>query len=107
MALKEDTKGKGPIEIDGVDARHPVPYKDGFPTVDDCYNTAYDFAVPCRFASGTEFVITSGGGGTSTAAMACTNSPITTVIRYHAALLERELGPRKRAQRSATTPDSG
>ena len=60
-ALKEDAKGKGPIEIDGVDARHPVPFKDGYPTVDDCYNTAHDFSVPCRFAGGTELVITSRG----------------------------------------------
>jgi hypothetical protein len=39
--------------------------------------------------------------------MARTNSMITTVIRDHAALLEGELGPRKRAQRSDTTPDGG
>ena len=60
-ALKEDTKGKGPIEINGVDARHPVPFKDGYPTVDDEYNTAYDFSVPCKFASGVELIVTSRG----------------------------------------------
>ena len=60
-ALKEDTKGKGPIEINGVDARHPVPFKDGCPTVDDEYNTAYDFSVPCKFASGVELIVTSRG----------------------------------------------
>jgi predicted dehydrogenase len=60
-ALKEDTKGKGPIEINGVDARHPVPYKDGYPTVDDEYNTAYDFSVPCKFPSGVELIVTSRG----------------------------------------------
>ena len=38
-------KGMGPIEIDGTDAKHPVPFKDGYPTVDDCYNTANDFAM--------------------------------------------------------------
>jgi predicted dehydrogenase len=60
-ALKEDAKGKGPIEINGVDARHPVPFKDGYPLVDDCYNTAYDFSVPCKFASGVELIVTSRG----------------------------------------------
>ncbi|NQW46859.1 MAG: Gfo/Idh/MocA family oxidoreductase [Planctomycetes bacterium] len=60
-ALKEDTKGKGPIEINGVDARHPVPFKNGYPTVDDEYNTAYDFSVPCKFASGVELIVTSRG----------------------------------------------
>jgi predicted dehydrogenase len=60
-ALKEDAKGKGPIEINGVDARHPVPFRMGYPTVDDEYNTAYNFSVPCRFASGTELIVTSRG----------------------------------------------
>ena len=40
----------GPVEIDGTDAKHPVPFKDGYPTVDDCYNTAHDFAIKCKFA---------------------------------------------------------
>jgi len=58
-ALREDTKGKGPIEIDGSDAKHPVPFKDGYPTVDDCYNTSQDFAVKCKFASGVEMIVDS------------------------------------------------
>jgi predicted dehydrogenase len=60
-ALKEDSQGRGPIRIDGVDARHPVPFKDGYPTVDDCYNAAYDFAVKCTFPSGVEMNVTSRG----------------------------------------------
>jgi predicted dehydrogenase len=60
-ALKQDAKGKGPVEINGTDAKHPVPFKDGYPTVDDCYNTSHDFSVPCRFPDGTELVITSRG----------------------------------------------
>jgi len=38
-----------------------VPFKDGFPTVDDCYNTSHDFAVTCTFPGGTEMVVTSRG----------------------------------------------
>src|SRR6185295_3633737 len=33
-AINHDTEGMGPIEIDGSDAHHPVPYKDGYATVD-------------------------------------------------------------------------
>ena len=58
-ALREDAKGKGPIEIDGTNVKHPVPYENGYTTVDDCYNTSNEFAVPCRFASGVEMVIDS------------------------------------------------
>ena len=60
-ALREDQKGKGPVTIDGTDAHHPVPFKDGFPTVDDSYNTSHDFAVTCGFPNGAEMVVTSRG----------------------------------------------
>jgi predicted dehydrogenase len=58
-ALGEDTRGRGPMKIDGRDAKHPVPFEAGYPTVDDCYNTAHDFAVNCTFPSGVEMVIDS------------------------------------------------
>jgi hypothetical protein len=38
-----------------------VPLKDGYPTVDDCYNTATDFAVRCKYANGIEMIVTSRG----------------------------------------------
>lgn len=60
-ALQEDAKGKGPTTIDGSDAKHPVPFKDGYPTVDDSYNTSQDFAVKCTFPSGVEMTVTSRG----------------------------------------------
>ena len=60
-ALQEDQKGKGPIKIDGTYAQHPVPFENGFPTVDDCYNTSQDFAITCTFPSGTEMIVTSRG----------------------------------------------
>ena len=60
-AIGEDKEGMGPIEIDGTDAKHPVEYKDGYPTVDDSYNTSHDFAVKCKYASGVEMTITSRG----------------------------------------------
>jgi predicted dehydrogenase len=60
-ALGEDKEGSGPIEIDGTDAKHPVPYENGYATVDDSYNTAHDYAVKCKFASGVEMIVTSRG----------------------------------------------
>ncbi len=58
-AIEQDKQGMGPIEIDGTDANHPVPFKDGYPTIDDCYNTAHDYAVTCKFANGIEMIVDS------------------------------------------------
>jgi predicted dehydrogenase len=59
-ALGQDKLGSGPVEFDGSDVKHPVPFKDGYPTVDDRYNTSHDFAVKCKFAGGgTEMIIDS------------------------------------------------
>lgn len=58
-AIGQNKAGMGPVEFDGTDAKHPVPYKDGYATVDDCYNTSHDFAVKCKFASGIEMLVNS------------------------------------------------
>ncbi|MCO6454475.1 MAG: Gfo/Idh/MocA family oxidoreductase [Pirellulaceae bacterium] len=58
-AINENGDGSGPIEFDGTDAKHPVPFEDGYPTVDDSYNTSHDFAVKCKFANGTEMIVDS------------------------------------------------
>jgi predicted dehydrogenase len=60
-ALGEDARGKGPVKIDGTDAKHPVPFKDGYPERDDSYNTSHDFAIKCTFPSGVEMTVTSRG----------------------------------------------
>lgn len=60
-AIGADQDGMGPIAIDGTDAKHPVPYKDGYPTQDDSYNTSHDYAVKCTFPKGIEMTITSRG----------------------------------------------
>ncbi len=46
----------GPVSIEGT-AKHPVEFKDGYPTVDDQYNTAQEFHVVCQYPNGTELVI--------------------------------------------------
>ena len=58
-ALGQDKDGMGPIEIDGTDAKHPVEFRDGYPTVDDSYNTSHDFAIKCKYADGVEMIIDS------------------------------------------------
>ena len=60
-AMQFDKEGMGPVEIDGTDAKHPVPYKDGYATVDDCYNTSHDFNVVCKYDGGLEMHVTSRG----------------------------------------------
>jgi predicted dehydrogenase len=58
-AIQHDKQGMGPIEIDGADAKHPVPFKDGYPTVDDQYNTAVDFGIKLKYANGIEMLVDS------------------------------------------------
>lgn len=58
-AIGQDQPGSGPVEIDGTDAKHPVPFKDGYPTEDNKYNSSHDFAIKCRFENGIEMTIDS------------------------------------------------
>ena len=60
-ALGEDKEGSGPIEIDGTDAKHPVAYEHGYAKSDVRYNTAHDYVVKCKYASGVTLNVTSGG----------------------------------------------
>ncbi len=51
-ALNRQTPGTGPVTIDGRDVEHPVPFKNGYPTVDNRFNTATRFNVYHKFADG-------------------------------------------------------
>lgn len=62
-AIGQDKEGMGPTEIDGTDAKHPVPYEKGYATVDDKYNTSHDFAVKCKFGDTTMIVTSRGDNG--------------------------------------------
>lgn len=48
-ALERQTAGTGPVEVNGEGAEFLVPYKNGYATVDNIYNTAIKFDVKCRF----------------------------------------------------------
>ena len=46
----------GPLSVEGT-AKHPVEFKDGFPTQSDRYNAASEFYVTCKFPKDIEVVI--------------------------------------------------
>ncbi len=51
---KTDT---GPITVTPVQVQHPVPFSDGYPTVEDRYNTATEFLIDADFQDGTQLTI--------------------------------------------------
>jgi predicted dehydrogenase len=56
----------GPTRIEPLHVKHPVPFKNGYPTVDNEYNTATEFTVRCLFPNDVEIVIVNrspGGNG--------------------------------------------
>jgi len=48
----------GPISLEGT-AEHPVPFKNGFPTKDDQYNTATKFTIDVVYPNGVQMQIVS------------------------------------------------
>jgi predicted dehydrogenase len=54
-------ENSGPTSVEGVMAVHPVPYKDGWPTVSNRYNAATKFDVKCLYPNGVELHILSDG----------------------------------------------
>lgn len=51
---KTDT---GPVSVDPIMVKHPVEFKDGFPTVRNRYNTATEFNIKAIYEDGMELVI--------------------------------------------------
>ncbi|QDU31835.1 putative oxidoreductase YdgJ [Anatilimnocola aggregata] len=49
-------ENSGPNSVEGT-AKHPVPFKDGWPTVDNMYNAATEFMVKANFPNGVEMTI--------------------------------------------------
>ena len=58
-ALNLQTPGTGPVTFDGTNAHHPVEFKDGYPTVDNRYNTSDNFDIKCMFDNGIEMHVVS------------------------------------------------
>jgi predicted dehydrogenase len=52
-----DKTDTGPISIDPVMVEHPVEFKDGYPTVDNRYNTATKFNIKAVYDDGMELSI--------------------------------------------------
>ncbi len=59
-AMGLDKFGTGPVSIDGTNAKHPVPFKDGYPTVNNRYNTAHEFDIVLKLTNGCEMHVVSG-----------------------------------------------
>lgn len=47
----------GPVSVEPIMVKHPVPFKDGYPTDDTQYNTATEFLIRAKFADGMEIDI--------------------------------------------------
>ena len=47
----------GPVSINPVSIKHPVPFKDGYPTDKTKYNTATEFLIQTKFEDGIELEI--------------------------------------------------
>lgn len=56
-ALGEIEEGDGPTSIKPLLIEDAVPFKDGYPTIDDRYNTPKRFEVSCKFPSGVEMLV--------------------------------------------------
>lgn len=52
----------GPHTVIPESQVHPVPFKGGHPTIDDCYNTATNFQVRCKFEGDVDIIIRNGPG---------------------------------------------
>ena len=59
-ALNQLGDGQGPKLFKPLIAEHPVPFKDGYPTVDDRYNGSHKFHIECHFENGTIMNVVSG-----------------------------------------------
>ncbi len=58
-AIDQNGPDQGPSSIEGV-AKHPVPFENGWPMLDDQYNTAHEFDITVMFPNGVEMHIVSG-----------------------------------------------
>ncbi|MCF0233507.1 MAG: Gfo/Idh/MocA family oxidoreductase, partial [Thermoguttaceae bacterium] len=58
-ALGLDKFGTGPLSVDGTNAKHPVPFVKGYPTVSNRYNTSHEFDIVVKLTNGTEMHVVS------------------------------------------------
>ncbi|MGL4595392.1 MAG: Gfo/Idh/MocA family protein [Thermoguttaceae bacterium] len=60
-ALGQTSPGTGPVKITPIRHEHPVPFKNGMPEVDNCFNTSTQFTICSKFSDGVELTLTSDG----------------------------------------------
>lgn len=52
-----DKINTGPVTVDPVRAKHPIPFRNGYPVVDNQFNTATEFLVNADYADGMRLTI--------------------------------------------------
>lgn len=52
-----DKTDSGPVAIDPVMVKHPVPFENGYPTADDQFNTATEFLINATYGDDTKLTI--------------------------------------------------
>jgi predicted dehydrogenase len=52
-----DKTDTGPVAVDPIMVKHPVPFEDGYPTIDNQYNTATEFHIRATYTDGVELSI--------------------------------------------------
>jgi predicted dehydrogenase len=58
-AIGQNGPGQGPVKFKPIVAEHPMPFKNGYPTENNRYNTSTRFDIECTFESGTVMNIVS------------------------------------------------
>lgn len=58
-AIEQNGPGQGPVSVEPLMSKHPVPFKDGMPQLADRYNAATEFDVKVVFKNGVEMHIVS------------------------------------------------
>ena len=56
-ALRVNGLPTAPVSVEPRHVKHPVPFKDGYPTIEDRYNTAQEFLLGVDFGNDVELII--------------------------------------------------
>jgi len=60
-AIGQDGPGQGPVKFKPIVAEHPIPFVNGYPTINNQFNTATRFDIECTFENGVVMHIISHG----------------------------------------------
>jgi len=58
-AIEQNGAGQGVLSVEPIVGELPIPYKNGMPSKDNCYNTTHNFHIKCLFPNEVEMHIVS------------------------------------------------